>query len=137
MTDLKLIYVLPVGKNWKDEYIYEFIFSDTLTNVDGEDWDSYPASGKPSAPHKSFISAIGRLTSEMKFDVIQNSDTFSVYDAIDGVIALGWENIDDYDQYPEFRICFGFGIDIKKVKDILYRKDLTLEIKEIKNELKR
>jgi hypothetical protein len=137
MSDLQLIYVLPVGKNWKEEYIYEFIFSDDISNVDGEDWDSYPASGKPSAPHKSLIKAVGKLTSEMIFDVVQNSDTFAVYDAVDGVIALAWENIDDYDQYPESRICFRFGDDIKKVKDTLYSKDITLEIKEIKNELKR
>jgi hypothetical protein len=136
MKDLKLIYVLPVGKNWKEEYIYEFIFSDNVSNVDGEDWDAYPASGKPSSPHKTLIKGVGRLTSEIRFDVIQNSDTFSVYDAVDGVIALAWENIEDYEQYPDFRLCFRFGDDVNKVKETLYSKDITLEIKEIKNELK-
>jgi hypothetical protein len=27
-----------------------------------------------------------------------------VWDAVDGVIALGYENIDDYESYPESRL---------------------------------
>jgi hypothetical protein len=59
--------------------------------------------------------------------LVQQSDTFSVWDAVDGVIALGWENIDEYDEYPEIRLWFKFGEEIKTVNDKLYEKDIVLE----------
>lgn len=136
MKDLKLIYVLQVGENWKGENIYEFLFSDTLENIDGDDWDVYPASGKPSPPYKSMIKGVGKLVTTFKFDVIQESDSFCVFDAVDGIIALAWENIDDYSEYPDSRISFKFGEAFESVKDTLYSKDLILEFNEIKNEVK-
>jgi (p)ppGpp synthase/HD superfamily hydrolase len=39
MKDLFLIYVNMVGKDYKNNHIYEFIFSDSIKNIDGEDWD--------------------------------------------------------------------------------------------------
>lgn len=136
MKDLKLTYVLPVGENWKGENIYEFLFSDTLDNIDGDDWDVYPASGKPSPPYKATIKGVGKLVTTFKFDVIQESDTFCVFDAVDGIIALAWENIDDYNEYPDSRISFKFGESFESVKDTLYSKDLILEFNEIKHEIK-
>ena len=125
-----------VGKDYKGNLLYEFIFSDTIDNVDGEEWDTYPASGRPEPPHENFIKKVGRLESELKLDVIQNSDTFAVWDAVDGVIALAWENINAYDSYPEKRLCFKFGEPIKDVADKLYENDLILEYNIKNNEKK-
>ena len=127
MKDLFLIYVNKIGKDYKDNYLYEFIFSDTTINIDGDDWDTFPASGRPSAPHDHFIKKVGRLESEIKFDVIQDSDTFAVWDAVDEVIALAWENINASDSYPDKRICFKFGETLKDVESKLYEKDLILQ----------
>jgi len=126
MKDLYLIYVNMVGKNYQGNYLFEFIFSDTTKNIDGEEWDTFPASGRPQAPHDHFIKKVGRLESELKLDVVQNSDTFAVWDAVDGVIALAWENINAYDSYPDKRLCFKFGEKIKEVEEKLYEKDLIL-----------
>ena len=115
-----------VGKDYKGNLLYEFIFSDTTKNIDGEDWDTFPASGRPEPPHENFIKNVGRLESELHLDVIQNSDTFAVWDAIDGVIALAWENINAYDAYPEKRLCFKFGETLEEVEAKLYEKDLIL-----------
>jgi hypothetical protein len=127
MKELFLIYVNKVGKDYKGNFIYEFIFSDTTKNIDGDDWDTFPASGRPEAPHEHFIKKVGRLESELKLDVIQESDTFAVWDAIDDVIALAWENINAYDSYPEKRLCFKFGETAESVEAKLYEKDLILE----------
>jgi len=126
MKKLFLIYVNKVGKDSKGNLIYEFIFSDTIKNIDGEEWDTFPASGRPEPPHENFIKTVGRLESELHLDVIQNSDTFAVWDAIDGVIALAWENINAYDAYPEKRLCFKFGETLEEVESKLYEKDLIL-----------
>ena len=129
---MKLVYINEVGTDWTGNFIYEFLFSDKIDAVDGEDWDAYPASNAPSPPNGKFIKRVGRLTSEIKFDLIQQSDTFAVWDAVDGLIALGWEDISDYDEYPEVRTYFLFGEEIKSVEDKLYEKDLILEYKTIK-----
>lgn len=116
-----------VGKDYKGNFLYEFIFSDTIKNIDGHEWDTFPASGRPEAPHDNFIKKVGLLNSELKLDVIQNSDTFAVWDAIDGVIALAWENINAYDSYPDHRLCFKFGETLEEVEAKLYEKDLILK----------
>jgi hypothetical protein len=126
MKKLFLIYVNMVGKDYKGNLIYEFIFSDTTNNIDGEQWDVFPASGRPEPPHDNFIKKVGRLESELNLEVIQNSDTFAVWDAIDGVIALAWENINAYDSYPEKRLCFKFGETLEDVEEKLYENDLIL-----------
>jgi hypothetical protein len=126
MDKMYLIYINRVGKDYKGNFIYEFIFSDTTKDIDGEEWDTFPASGRPDAPHDKFIKKVGRLESDLNLDVVQNSDTFAVWDAVDGVIALAWENINAYDAYPETRLCFRFGEAIADVEEKLYEKDLIL-----------
>ena len=131
--DLYLIYINEVGKNYKGEYVYEFIFSDATKNVDGENWDMYPASGKPEPPQEQFIKRVGKMVSNLKFHVVQDSDTFAVWDAIDGIVALAWEDISEYDTYPDTRLSFAFGETMQATIDKLYEHDITLEFIEIKN----
>jgi hypothetical protein len=45
-------------------------------------------------------------------------------DAMDGVVALGWE-VGEYDENN--RLVFRFGQEEDSVKDKLYEKDLILE----------
>ncbi len=114
-----LIYINKIGKNWKDEFMYEFIFSDDIEDIDGDEWDSYPASGNPSPPHVKFIKKVGTLTTNLNLDVIQNSESFAIWDSVDGVISMAWENLDGYDEYPETRLFFKFGEEINSVEDKL------------------
>jgi len=129
MENLYLIYVNLVGKLHNGRYLYEFIFSKDISNVDGEDWDQYPASRRPEPPYDEHIDLVGKVESELTFDVVQNSDTFAVFDAVDGVISLAWENIDSYETYPDHRLCFKFGDTKKEVENKLYEKDLILTYK--------
>lgn len=128
-----LIYVNYVGRNHEKNHIYEFIFCDHTNKIDGQDWDTMPASNRPEIPNELFIKRVGTLESQMKFDLVQGSDTFAVWDAIDGVIALAWENMDAYDTYPENRLAFQFGMTMDEVEGKLYEKDLILKYKK-KNE---
>lgn len=129
MKDLFLIYVNQIGKDYKGNYVYEFIFSDSTKNVDGDGWDAVPAAGRPEAPNDNFIKAVGRLESELHLDLIQNNTEFAVWDSVDGVIPLAWENVNAYETYPEKRLHFHFGLPILEVEEKLYEKDLTLNFK--------
>ena len=95
----------------------------------GEDWDSEPASGKPLPPNVEYIKKVGVLrNSDIELELVQNSDFFSVYDAVEDVIALGWEKSDS-----EFvvdsnykRLVFRYGDTVKSVEDKLYERDIVL-----------
>ena len=121
-----LIYINGLGPNYKGDNIYEFIFSDTL-DVFGEYWDSKPANGYPLPPDIEYIKKVGTLMNEeIVFDLIQNSDVFSVIDSMDGVISLGWEN-EDKDFSSIKRMVFQFGESENSVKDKLYERDIVLQ----------
>ena len=86
MEKLYLIYINSIGKDWKGNYLYEFLYGDNIAGVDGEEWDSVPASGRPEPPHEEFVKKVGRLTTELKLSLIQESNTFCIWDAVDGII---------------------------------------------------
>jgi len=136
MDKLYLIYVNRVGKDYKGKFIYEFIFNDTIKGVDGEEWDTYPASGRPHAPHDIHIKKVGRIESDLNLNVIQESDTFAVWDAVDGVISLAYENINAYDSYPEHRLNFRYGEEFSEVEAKLYEIDIIMQFKNQNHETK-
>lgn len=120
----KLIYVNGLGPNYKGDNLYEFIFSDGL-DVWGESWESKPSNGYPTPPELKYIKKVGVLrNTDIKLELIQNSDFFSMIDAIDDVVALAWETDDENGQK---RMIFRFGMTEQEIKDKLYEKDLILE----------
>ena len=124
-----LIYVNELGANYKGEITYEFIFSSSLENVWGDSWESKPSNGYPSPPDIDYIEKVGVLkTDKTTLSVIQNSDYFSMVDAIDGVIALSWENETEMTNFDLVkRLVFSFGQTEDSVKDKLYERDFVLE----------
>ena len=118
-----LIYVNGLGPNYKGDNLYEFIFSDRL-DVWGESWDNKPSNGYPQPPELKYIKKVGVLRdTDVKLELIQNSDFFSMVDAIDDVIALAWESDDENQK----RMVFRFGTPEQEIKDKLYERDLILE----------
>ena len=119
----KLIFVNGLGPNYKGDNLYEFIFSDT-TDVWGESWESKPSNGYPTPPELKYIKKVGVLrNTDIKLELIQNSDFFSMIDAIDDVVALAWESEDE----DKGRLVFRFGQTEGEIKDKLYERDLILE----------
>jgi hypothetical protein len=125
-----LIYVNELGPNYKGDNIYEFIFSDTIDNIWGENWESKPSNGYPLPPDLEFVKKVGVLKNDLiTMSVIQNSDYFSMMDCLDGVVALAWENESDYVDFShKKRLVFLFGDTEESVKDKLYERDIVLEI---------
>ena len=119
-----LIYVNGLGPDYKGDNVYEFIFSDEM-EVWGDNWDSKPCSGYPLPPDIKYIKKVGVLKdTSIKLELIQNSDYFSMIDAVDGVVALAWEQDEDV---KKPRMVFKFNDEEQKIKDLLYEKDLILE----------
>ena len=135
MKDLYLIYINKIGTNFKGEHIFEFLFSDR-TNYDwDETWyeSSVVTDKNDLTPDPSFIKLVGGLkTSELDLELIQNSGVFQIYNAVEGIIALGWEKLQDDQDYPEERLVFRFGETKELVEEKLYSLDLVLNYDESK-----
>jgi hypothetical protein len=118
-----LVFVNGLGANYKGNKTYEFIFS-TDSGVWGDDWDSEPANGNPTPPDTNEIVKVGVLNREdIDMELIQDSDFFSMKDAVDNVVALSWEK----DKDKKNRMVFHYGMTEQEVKDKLYEQDIILE----------
>ena len=135
MKELYLIYINKIGTNFKGEHIFEFLFSDR-TNYDwDETWyeSSVVTDKNDLTPDPSFIKLVGGLkTPELDLELIQNSGVFQIYNAVEGIIALAWEKLQDDQDYPEERLVFRFGETKESVEDKLYSLDLVLNYDETK-----
>lgn len=133
---MQLIYINVLGPDYKNEKIYEFIFGDKIEDVSGEDWDLSPASGRPKPPDVRFIKVVGILAdTDLTLELVQNSDHFSVLDAVDDVIALAWESYDDgtMDEGEEVkRLVFKFGETEESVTNKLKIRDLNFKVNKIR-----
>jgi hypothetical protein len=119
-----LTYVNGLGPNYKGDNLYEFIFSNSL-DVWGDSWESKPSNGYPTPPELQYIKKVGVLrNTDLKLELIQNSDFFCMIDAIDDIVALAWETEELEGQK---RIVFRFGSSEQEIKDKLYERDLILE----------
>jgi hypothetical protein len=68
------------------------------------------------------------INEEISFELIQDSDVFSVLDSMDGVIALGWEKeTDNVDFSLVKRLVFNFGDTEEDIKNKLYERDIVLQ----------
>jgi len=123
----RLVFVNELGPNFRGDNLYEFIFSDN-EDVSGEDWESSPAGGNPQPPHIDYITKVGVLKNDkIKLNVIQSSDFFSFYDAVDKVIALSWEDIEnEYYNEEDTRLVFHYGDSEEDVMTKLYERDIVL-----------
>jgi hypothetical protein len=120
-----LIYINPLGKNYKGEFIYEFIFSNKTEIEFGDDWDIVPASsGTLTPPDVKYIKQVETLkNSEIELELAINSDTFSYSDAVENIVAIAWEKESPDD---EKRMVFHYGELMTGVVDKLYARDIVL-----------
>ena len=120
-----LVYINPLNKNYKGEFIYEFIFSKKQEIEFGDDWMTEPASaGDINPPETEYIHAVGILQNEdVELELAMHSDNFPLSAAVENIIALGWEK-----ESPdtEKRLVFQYGDTFEVVKDRLYSRDLEL-----------
>jgi hypothetical protein len=120
----RLIYVNGLGPNYKGDNLYEFIFSNGL-EVWGDSWDSRPSNGYPSPPELQYIKRVGVLRdTDVKLELIQNSDFFSMIDSIDDIVALAWETEEIETQK---RLVFRFGMSEEEINNKLQERDLLLD----------
>ena len=143
---LKLIFVLKIGYNSKNEGMYEFIFSNDETNVDVEGWcwDLVPACDNALPPTEEFVNAVISLKTS-------TFDLFCLHEAVDREYMHGYHTIhclayeierkdgSGFDQYDKMfdkaeedmpLLVFHYGMTLGRVKDLLYARKIILKDKE-------
>lgn len=151
--NLKLIYVLKVGKNSKGEGVYEFIFSDNPEAIDSEIWEMWNWDQTPAIEHKEYSIPEKEYIS-MVFSLITKDFTlFCLHDAVDRPYIHGYhlihalayedeEDVDSPDYDSEFAdydemfngnnddlplLVFHYGNSLKDVEDKLYERNIILK----------
>jgi len=144
-SKLKLIYILKIGYNTKDEGLYEFIFSLDPTNVDVEGWcwDLSPACDNALPPTEDYINAIFNLKTG-------SFDLFCLCEAVDREYMHGYHTIhalayeierlpDDNGSFGDYEkmfennnddkplLVFHYGMTLGKVKDLLNSRKIILK----------
>ena len=85
-----------------------------------EEWFIIPSAGRAIPPEIEDIDLVGLLkNSDLKLELVQNSDYFGVIDAVDGIVALGWESFDINAEERPIRISFHFGEELDSVTEKL------------------
>lgn len=92
-----LCFIRLIGEENDGYYRYEFIFTNDVDNVWGDEFDQKPACLVNNLMvNDEFIYEIHIVKTKIKLDLIQNNCCFSVSDAMDGIISIAWsENLDD------------------------------------------
>lgn len=111
--DLRVVYVVSVGTDSDGLNIYHLLISEDADNVWGECWEQQPAGNVPNKilmPEQNQFSYIKELKTEISLNLAQDNTCYSMQDCRDGIVALAYEDISSYDDYPEpFRIVIHFG----------------------------
>lgn len=124
---MNLIHIHFIGADYLNNNIYEFLFSSNPQDAWGENWDAQPANGNPEPPQD--VEKIGLIKTDLKFELALDSETFDMMDCKEQIIALGWEDVLDYDEAIEDRLVFAFGETLESVENKFYARDLELKYK--------
>ena len=130
-----LIYINRIGTTFKGEHIFEFLFSDSTEWEWDDTWyeSSVITETRELAPDESIIKLVGTLkTNELDLELVQEDGVRDIYDAVEGIIALGWEKLIEGEDIPDKRRVFKFGDTKEVVDEQLYEYDLSLKYKENK-----
>ena len=127
-SDLKAVYVLYVGKNIDNDNIYHILISEDTEQTWAESWENVPAGiMRDLTPEDDMYEYVAEIKTEIKLNLAQNNTCFSMQDCRDKVIALAYEDLSDYDEYPEEgRIVIHFGDTIENIEEMLSKRDIPL-----------
>jgi hypothetical protein len=125
--DLKVIYIERVGKDIDGKKIFHFLCGKDIENVWAEEWGEKPACNcKYLQPDERFYETVLELKSDIDFILGQENCCCSFQDVCDGCVAMAYENIDGYNEYPPLRIIIRYGETLDNVEEQLAKRDLTL-----------
>lgn len=95
----------------------------------GDDFEQFPAGLCMNlTPNEEDYDTIKTIKTNIKLALIQDSTCFGMQDAMDGIVAIGYEDISDYEEYPEDgRLILHYGITYNECEELLANKNIVFE----------
>ncbi len=135
--NLKLVYVLKIGENSKHEFLYEMLFRyDINFDVDALGWMTEPCSGNSEPPIEVDVIYQLKLTT-FQLDCLHEQEFGSYYLGYRQIMAIAWENENEIEGFESYQdlieendrplLIFYYGITLKKVKDLLYARQIIFK----------
>ena len=127
-SELSLGFIKYVGSELDGYNQYQFIFTIHPDEFWGENFNYKPAGlCNDIMPDDKYIQKVVTIKTLINLDLIQDSGCFSMQDCLDGIVSLGWENLDGYEEFPEEgRIYFMFGEKYPEVEGKLAIKHILI-----------
>ena len=110
-NEVALCFMRNVGTDIDGKNIYELLFSETIDTFWGEGFEYMPASlVNEMVPNKDSYSVTKTIKTSLKLCLATESSCHSMQDCMDNIIAMAYEDISDYDEFPdEGRLVLHFG----------------------------
>ncbi len=126
--EVRLGFIRLIGEENDGYYRYEFIFTDKIDEFWGESFEEKPCCLiNDLHPNDEYVTEIHIVKTKILLDLVQDNCCFGFQDCADGIIALAWENVDGYEEYPEDgRIFFRFGETYEEVETKLALKNVLM-----------
>jgi hypothetical protein len=127
-VEVKLGFIRLIGEETDGYYRYEFIFTDNIDEFWGEDFEQKPCCLVNNlAPKEEYVYEIHIVKMKIKLELLQDNCCFAYSDGMDGIISIAWEDISEYDEFPEDgRIFFRFGETLEEVENKLAMKNILM-----------
>ena len=128
-SNLYVIYVQFVGEDKDGLYVYEFLISYDPDNAWVDSWNEVPVCNeKGTKPSDSDYEYVKELRTDIKLILGQDNCCVSFLDIKDGIMAIAYEDITQYEEYPdECRIVIHYGQPIDEVEEMLARRNLSMK----------
>ena len=126
--EVNLGFIRLIGEENDGYYRYEFIFTDNIDEFWGEEFNQKPACLVNNlAPSDEYITEIHIVKMKIKLELLQDNCCFAYSDGMDGIISIAWEDISEYDEFPDDgRIFFRFGESLEEVENKLAMKNILM-----------
>lgn len=126
--DLCLGFVRNVGVESGGLNVYELIFTAFKDEFWGVNFEFMPSGiCNGVEPDSKYVQKVVTIKTTINFDLIQDSGSFSMQDALDGIVAIAWQSLVGLDSYPEDgRLYFMFGESYDEVERKLAIKRILI-----------
>lgn len=130
-SEYKVVYIIYIGKDVDGKNVYQFLLSKDIDNVFSEGWGEKPScniSNNILMIDEDMYEYVKELKTELTLDLAQDNSCFSMQDCRDSIVALAYENIDNYEEYPDDgRIVIHFGDYIDDVERKFAKRNIFLK----------
>lgn len=125
--NLHLVFMKEVGKSNGIDYEYDMYFSKTPDEFWGVGFDCEFAGHEEAIPDEKTYDTIIRLKTTIPFFCMQKNRCFSMMHMVNGVVAVAFEDISDYGEYPEpYRLVFKYGETLDSIEEKLAARNQVI-----------